>query len=247
MRLLVHAIVRSEDVRQAEPIRDSNGGTFHFVSEGMLAAACSHTPAADTQPEVAQLLAYARGIHALFLRVTVLPMRYGCWLDNRQDLGRWLQRNEPALRERLQQVDGCVEMGVRILPIPSPAVETHDPPPTNAPKQPPSQTAASAGMNYLLGRQNRYARKDQVKDAFGQTTRYIQTALKGLFVQSVAQQHGPQHGRYWSLYFLVRRENCDQFRAAFGNLEDTIAEKLMLTGPWPPYNFANWKPSGLSS
>lgn len=247
MRLLVHGILRSSDVWRAGPTRDAAGETFDFISAGVLAAACSRTPATDAPPEVAQLLAYARGIHALFQRVTVLPMRYGCWLDHREDLCQWLQRNEPALRDRLQQVDGCVEMGARILPVPSLAAVPQSPPPADPPKQPSSQAAAGAGRNYLLARQGRYSRKDQDKDAFSQTTQAIQTALKGLFVQSLAQQHGPPPGRYWSLYFLVRREQCEQFRSAFAALDVAIAEKLLLTGPWPPYNFADWKSSGLSS
>ena len=44
-------------------------------------------------------------------------------------------------------------------------------------------------------------------------------------------------GRLLSLFFLVRRENVERFREAFGQLQQETSAKMLLTGPWPPYNF----------
>jgi hypothetical protein len=40
-----------------------------------------------------------------------------------------------------------------------------------------------------------------------------------------------------SLYFLVPKTVLGRFRRAFGELASNESARVMLTGPWPPYNF----------
>ena len=108
----------------------------------------------------------------------------------------------------------------------------------------PAEEASRPGTGYLLARQHRYAVKDDRKDAFERLAMSIQNALTGLFVKSVAEQHAARQGGLWSLYFLVRRKDIDRFRRAFTVLQGSLGEKLLLTGPWPPYNFVSGKTPG---
>jgi hypothetical protein len=107
----------------------------------------------------------------------------------------------------------------------------------------PAENASRPGTGYLLARQRRYAVQDDCKDVFARLTLRIQNALTGLFVKSVAEQHATRQGGLWSLYFLVRRNDSDRFRTAFAGLQGSLGEKLLLTGPWPPYNFVSGKTS----
>ena len=112
-------------------------------------------------------------------------------------------------------------------------------PPNQGPH--PAENASRPGTGYLLARQHRYAVKDDCKDVFARLTLRIQNALTGLFVKSVAEQHATRQGGLWSLYFLVRRNDSDRFRSAFAGLQESLGERLLLTGPWPPYNFVSGK------
>jgi hypothetical protein len=275
---LVHAILWNDAVGQAGSLSGLDGRPLEFVAEGLLAAACSLAPAADASPDMRQLLAYARVVNDLFQQVTVLPMRYGCWPNHERELRLLLSRNEAAFQTCLQQVEGCVEMGIRMLPAESgrQGPQSGSIPPSNPLREPsllvpepteaPSANASSAGplwnssltdgglvdgdgrpgINYLLARQKCYDNKDGQKKGFERAVQRIQTALAGRFVKSVAEQHRTGRGGYWSVYFLVRREAGDAFRAAYGELEGTLPEKLLLTGPWPPYNFVDWRNPGLT-
>ena len=46
-----------------------------------------------------------------------------------------------------------------------------------------------------------------------------------------------------SLYFLVDRAVVESFRQAFRRLSEAESARLLLSGPWPPYNFVT---SGMS-
>jgi hypothetical protein len=39
------------------------------------------------------------------------------------------------------------------------------------------------------------------------------------------------------LFFLVPRPAVDSFRLAFRQLTKSESARLLLSGPWPPYNF----------
>jgi hypothetical protein len=40
-----------------------------------------------------------------------------------------------------------------------------------------------------------------------------------------------------SMYFLIRREDVGPFRRKFERLQEPGAHRLLLSGPWAPYNF----------
>jgi hypothetical protein len=63
-------------------------------------------------------------------------------------------------------------------------------------------------------------------------------AFGGLYVRSRTEQAAAKEGRLLSIFFLVPRENVGLFREAFRRLQGRAPEKMLLTGPWPPYNFA---------
>ena len=47
-----------------------------------------------------------------------------------------------------------------------------------------------------------------------------------------------------SLYFLVKRGAVESFRQAFRRIERAESARLLLSGPWPPYNFVAPKRHG---
>jgi hypothetical protein len=64
----------------------------------------------------------------------------------------------------------------------------------------------------------------------------VREELSGLFRESAEETGYSQRGPMASLYFLVERSRLHAFRAAFGSIASAQAA-LMLSGPWPPYNF----------
>jgi hypothetical protein len=62
--------------------------------------------------------------------------------------------------------------------------------------------------------------------------------FEGLFRACRTEQIGHKGFSSTALHFLVAGELAARFRDAFHQFQLTTPLKLLLTGPWPPYNFA---------
>jgi hypothetical protein len=173
---------------------------------------------------VDDLVAYAKVVEAFNRGETVVPMRYGCRFSGVSEVRAWVRKGAAQLRTLLHRVDGCVEMGVRAL-----LAETR--PPASSARSA-AAVAARPGAAYLSARRRELALA-QHSDRIAQTVR---EALSGRFRECVAETGRWGRGPMVSLYFLVERGQLHAFRDAFGRITSAPGA-LMLSGPWPPYNF----------
>lgn len=79
--------------------------------------------------------------------------------------------------------------------------------------------AGGSGADYLASRMRQY-----------ETTQGVQQALAGLFVR--CRKESPQ-----SLHFLVPRTLAPAFSEKARLLRQSAGARMLLSGPWPPYNF----------
>jgi hypothetical protein len=182
-------------------------------------------------------MAFARVVEDLFQRVTVLPLRYGCCLDREEELRQLLSRNSESLQDGLRRVEGCVEMGLRVLPAESDGSSPAAQPAAASP----AISAASAGMAYLAQRRQRFDDHDRSRQVFERAVQRCGLAFAAWSLDSVAEPPPAGPGGFGSLCFLVSRAALDGFRRAFAQLQEESPDRLLLTGPWPPYSFAAWK------
>jgi hypothetical protein len=189
-----------------------------------LSAAVSALPAAVSAPPVPELLAYGRVVEALSRRQTVVPLRYGCFLDGKPALRHVLAERQDQYRALLKDLEGRVEMGIRIL-LPAARVATgQEPQPRN-------------GCGYLAWRRDLYGLRETA-------TRQHQDLLER-YVQAFAGLHGRHRTEtaaragvvVLSLYSLIPASQVRRFRAAFQALTAPEGPKALISGPWPPYNF----------
>jgi len=278
MKHLVYCILR--DVRG--PMRGVlppgvESAPVFLVAEGGLAAACSVAPDAWVTPTVPRATAFAWVVAALHKVAAVVPFRYGNSLENREQVLALMQAHRAQFLQSLEEVQGCDEMGLRILlenrPEHSVRAE-HAPytahkhpcrvgavhPPSSSHKNPcrvgavhppssshtrpgpacvqPAYAApAGTGREFLEGRRAHYAAEECDEALAAQAAAEARGALEGLAVKCRAERSSAADGRLLSLFFLVRRENVERFREAFGQLRQETSAKMLLTGPWPPYNF----------
>lgn len=177
-------------------------------------------------PQIADLLAYAKVVEAFHRRESVVPMRYGCSFPGPAEVRAWVCSRAAQLRALLRRVDGCVEMGVRALPL-----ETSPPPPSLA-RAAAAATAVRPGAAYLSARRLELA----LAQRCDRIAQMVAERLGGRFRESTAETGYWNRGLMVSLYFLVERRRLHAFRATFSRIASRQAS-LMLSGPWPPYNF----------
>lgn len=202
------------------------GAPVRLIDEGVLGAAISWIEPSDLTPNFARALSYAKVVEALHADRVVLPMRYGCLFGQEDQVVELLRVHGEEYAALLRGLDGCVEMGVRVL------VERAEGRARVAevPSHPP-------GRSYLAGRTAVYAEKDRRAHEEGRVVERCREAFAGLFVKFRAE-YSSARAPDVALYFLVKRGAVDSFRQAFGRISRAESARLLLSGPWPAYNFA---------
>jgi hypothetical protein len=184
---------------------------------------------------VAHATAYANVIAALSADRTVLPVRYGCLFPSRTRVHEFMQTRRAEFAALLDELDGCVEMGVRVLLSSAgcPVRERRS-----------RTTELGSGTAYLTERSAAYARRDAERQAGAATAAAIRRAFNRLSVQSRAVPAVMGENLLVSMYFLIRREDIGAFRNRFRRLQERDAHRLLLSGPWAPYNFVTAREPG---
>jgi len=142
-----------------------------------------------------------------------------------------------------------VEMGLRVLLPSGPGAA----PTAGGPERrenagpPPSNTAGALnrpGLAYLLARKAHFAHQDRWTKEYRQAADRCLAQFTGLYVKAKTEGPSPRLPLL-SLYFLVPHRVVESFRQTFRYLAATESARLLLSGPWPPYNFVTGDPSPL--
>jgi hypothetical protein len=99
--------------------------------------------------------------------------------------------------------------------------------------------AKSPGVSYLLQRQELLAKETAGARRNETVVEAFRSEMDGLYVKfrSEARRAAGGGPLVLSLYFLAPKVLVPDFRKAFARVHLPRDAKVMLTGPWPPYNF----------
>jgi hypothetical protein len=243
MSLLVYCVLNGHRGPARPSVRGVHNQPVWVLECGRLCAAVSDaenesdsgSPTDVRQPErspaqLDALLAYTRTVEAFSRGETIVPMRYGCRLGTINEVRSWVAGRAAVLRGLLDRLEGCVEMGVRI--VPSRACT-----PRRAAAGAGLRAAAAAprnpGATYLAARRTELALEDWIEQA----AQDARIGLCALARDCVMETAAPDSRPTASLYFLVEKARVTGFRAAFARIAAAADPAMLLSGPWPPYNF----------
>jgi len=234
MTCLVYCILRDRVLPPELLPVGVDGKKVSLLHDDGLAAAFSLVDDACDTTELSRVKVYAAVIEALHRACTVLPMRYGCLLPSEAHLAALLRERREEFLVRLDEVQGCVEMTIRILLEPVRTRTSHH-------GSSDDLAARSPGIAHLAALKRRYAAMDTTSQAADALAEKCIAAFEGFFVNYRAEYspaaHSIFHAPTLSLYFLVRTGCQEQFCEVFQNLELAKTAKMLLSGPWSPYNF----------
>ena len=236
MKHLVYCILRAGGIAPEVCPVGVNKEAIRLLAAGGLAAAFSIVCEGRAVWNLEQAKAYADAVEALHEVCPVLPVRYGCLLPSEESLVALLHERRDEFIASLGDVEGCVEMGIRIMleaPVPLQAGISQSP----AAPQP------SSGASYLADRRRHYAQPDGLSVERSVLSEELPGAFRGLFVKHRSEYRPllcnvTSSRPMLSFYFLVKRARQDAFRDAFRAMTLRAPRKMLLSGPWPPYNFA---------
>ena len=242
MKFLLYCIVSCSDHQPVESFVGVDGQPVSLIVRNRIAAAVSTIEdAVERIPEISQILAYEKVNETFHRDHPIIPMRYGCLFDDEQQIARILEERGDEYRSLLEEIGDNVEMGIRVLMPSSARNENSKTPDLQAANGKPK--APSSGRDFIAALKVKHALGERVTQEMAEVVKQCQVTFSGLFVKFKEEspnrpaQQQPEFQDIYSLYFLVPRDAVAPFRIAFKDLCSGEANKFLLSGPWPPYNF----------
>jgi hypothetical protein len=184
-------------------------------------------------PSVGNLRRYAAVVDSIASRVpAILPARFGTTVTDHDELTFILRSRRSALRQRLRAVRSRAQMTIRLLGS-DPGDESlrgQTPVMSRTGVRPPY--GATQGTQYLQRRREIAARANAVPGF-----EPIRAAVR----RYIKDERIEKRGGIVTINHLVPRANAGRYRDAVERTARDNDVRLIVTGPWPPYAFAdNW-------
>ena len=178
-------------------------------------AVVSETAVDPAAPAEAAILAHAQVVEAVAAaNESVLPARFAGGLADEDELRRRLDARRDRILEALDRVEGCVEVGLRVLP------ESRK-----------DELSAATGGEYMRRRLDEVVRAETL-------ARRLHEALAAVARESTCNVLARRDVVLTGAY-LVPRDELESFQATLQEAGRTLeGVTLVTTGPWPPYSFA---------
>lgn len=235
MRCLMYCIFSADSTAPMDCAAEGvGGGRVQVIENNGLAAVVSAAPEADIPKDALTVIAYHKIIDTFHNRVGVIPLRFGTIVSHESEVKSLLQKHEERYKSLLRKLDGLVELTVRVIVNNnSVKAEPHD---EHSLK---GSSSSESGAAYLARRKAHHDAQERASERNNEVVERYCAQLKGLFVNfKVEISRSAVHTTgVLSVHFLLPRHSVEAFRKAYDRLKSDDCEKLMLSGPWPPYNF----------
>jgi hypothetical protein len=165
-------------------------------------------------PDIETLKKFHDVISELHSAITIVPFRYGSYVETQQNLQTWIENEQDYYLKLSAKLDGLTEMSLRIFVPPIPEEESAKP---------------TSGKDYLLKKSKAY-RQNEKGTAI---VELLRTELQK-YIRDIKDE---KRNDILSVYFLVKKSDVEDFRRSFSETEKQIDFKCVLTGGWCPFNF----------
>jgi hypothetical protein len=176
-------------------------------------------------------LTHAAVVRSVLDQTTPLPFRFGTLIDEQQ-LKNYISARKPALETKLEMVRGCVEMSVKII------WDFFD----NDQPEPPEKyqdNEQGAGAMFLAEKRREILGDERRAAQAQEISTWLQENLNPLARDKQVTMR-PGGKLVLSAAHLVERAKIAQYRETVAQLrEERPVLHFLLSGPWPPYTFAN--------
>jgi hypothetical protein len=197
------------------------GETLQYVRIGRIDAIVGRARAIP-RPTDSNLRRYDRVMSALWRRTTaLLPARFGTSAADLADLDAIVRGRHPVFQRRLRAVRNRAQMTTRIV-----SPRGSDRPSPTLGRVHATTRAPLTGVQYLRSRQREYA-----VPAFD--------PLRAAVRRWIREERIEKRGSVASIYHLVPRGSIDGYIAAIERAARDAGVPIVVSGPWPPYAFAD--------
>ena len=185
-------------------------------------------------PSIRHLRRYAAIVESIAARVpSVLPARFATTVADRDELAFILQSRGSILRERLRAVRARAQMTIRLL------LESE-----SGDRSFPSRSTVTDGARLRLGygaTQGTQYLQRRMADAAAAHAVPAFEPIRAAVRRYIKDERVDKLGGVITINHLVPRTAAVRYRDTLERAADQNEVRLIVTGPWPPYAFAdNW-------
>jgi hypothetical protein len=174
-------------------------------------------------------LAHAAVVRSVLDRTTPLPFRFGT-LVTEQQLRSYIAAHKPSLKTNLDLVRGCVEMSVKIIWNVSQDDDV---------EREPGEGKQGIGARFLQDKRREILGDERRAAQAAEISTWLRESLVGL-VRDEQVTTRPSEKLLLAAAHLVERTKIKQYRDRIAEARAKRPElHFLLSGPWPPYSFAN--------
>jgi hypothetical protein len=239
MRQLLYCVLNSNNMERDLPIVGVGDKPIEFLCESGLCAAISAVQGPEIPFDIDSMITYHQVIENFFERRAIIPFRFKTFLNDPKDVVAMLEQNSDKYTKLLSKLDGMVEMGIRLVrskPLNVDSSQLDN-------EFSGGSDGSNPGMSYLKKRWALYSSESWIQDQKNEFSEKCSKEFDGLFANfkseasRLPEVQNNKNLILISLYFLVKKDLIQEFRVKFRSLNFLITGKMLLTGPWPPYNF----------
>jgi hypothetical protein len=234
------------------------GAGVERIEAGGLAALVSRVPAAQfaAQPlrenlnDLAWLERVARAHEAVlertFALTTIVPLRLCTLYEDDAGVRAMLEREQAALDDALERLDGRQEWGVKVIVDPERLAEAARASSPEAATFEEELADRSPGGAYILRRRLQRHVRECADGLAADVSAQVHARLQDWAIDAVthAAQNRELSGHEGDMLlngaYLLEAHRADGLRALVAELEAhhrDLGARIELTGPWPPFNF----------
>lgn len=205
------------------------GKRVHGVSYGDIGAIVSEADPHGIEGNASNVLRHQQVVEqTMQLFRSVLPCRFGMWVADAAEVTNLLQNNASRLTTQLARLEAKVEITISAM-LPGQQMKHSKP-----------VAGATAGAQYLLTKRERY-REGTCDSVSGQTLcQELNQSLSPFWTAVKTEERCSCTSCILRLSYLVEQEHLTSFQHAYEQVCQSVPyRKLLYTGPWPPYSFAN--------
>jgi len=173
------------------------------------------------------VLAHAAVVRSVLDRTTPMPFRFGT-LATEQQLRSFVTTNKRAIANKLAHLCGCVEMDLKATWQSSKSVVSEPDPVTG-----PGTAFLREKRRELLGDEQAVAQRAELSGL-------LRTELGSLIKDEKISLRPSDRAALAKVFHLVESSKINEYRNKVQELIEKRPElQLEVSGPWPPYSFAN--------
>ncbi len=235
-----YCIRLATDAGPPEGLAGVAGAPVRTVAAEGLSIWVSETSEVPPAPE--RLRQHERVVRSALRTATPLPLRYGTLFRDEAAAMRALEQRGDEFRRMLRELEGHVEMGMRISAAPGGrkepvAARRATPDPGSLVGPDPSHRELSPGRAYLASRRQALEAKAAAREEMESHLDALEVALahNGWKCVRAVLPGDPPTG---SLAHLVHRAELSSYRDRVSALQiDNPHLRIAVSGPWAPYSF----------